>query len=316
MTLWPENLTILSNNKIAQASSSLINKYKKLLHSESIPFSATNTTLLKELYIPLADWVSRKNHQPYILGINGAQGSGKTTFSKILKMVIENLYHRSVVIISLDDFYLSKSDRQILGETVHPLLSTRGVPGTHDTARIINFLNSIDAHQFPLTIPIFDKSIDDQKNQSEWKTITNKPDVILFEGWCMGATAENEISLQAPINTLEINEDNNSHWRTYVNQQLNNDYQEIFSHLDGLISLKVPSFDMVLPWRELQEEKLRSSIHAQENQCMSQQQLQRFIMLFERITRRMLEETPKKPTFTLELNNEHQIENCIYNANN
>ena len=76
-------------------------------------------------------------NKPLIIGINGAQGSGKSTLADYIKSYMCAEGH-SAVSLSLDDFYLTREERFQLSRDTHPLLATRGVPGTHDTALAIN----------------------------------------------------------------------------------------------------------------------------------------------------------------------------------
>ena len=70
--------------------------------------------------------------------VSGPQGSGKTTFAGIIK---EELIKKKlkVLVLSIDDFYLSKKDRLQLSKKISPLFITRGVPGTHN----LNFLKKV-----------------------------------------------------------------------------------------------------------------------------------------------------------------------------
>jgi D-glycerate 3-kinase len=63
-----------------------------------------------------------------IIAINGSQGSGKSTLADYLCTVISERHNISTLALSLDDFYLTKTERLKLALDVHPLLATRGVP--------------------------------------------------------------------------------------------------------------------------------------------------------------------------------------------
>ena len=86
-------------------------------------------------------------------------------------------------------------------------------------------------------------------------TTIGRPDVILFEGWCVGARPQSEAELQPPINELERRADPDARWRRYVNERLGSDYKDLFGHLDRLLMLEVPSLDKVVEWRLLQERR-------------------------------------------------------------
>jgi len=313
--LWPDALKILTTKEKYNITNKHIAQYKKLLTNELIPLSNRNVKLLSEFYIPLATWIMQQATSPFVLGINGAQGSGKSTFAKILKQILMSEFKLSVVILSIDDLYLSKNDRLKLSKSTHPLLATRGVPGTHDITLGINLLEQLKAgDQFPIHIPVFDKSNDDRADQIYWQTINHQPDIILFEGWCVGAIAENEDSLNAPINDLEENQDSDCKWRKYVNNHLNTDYQLLFSKIDSLIMLKAPDFNKIIEWRTLQENKLKQQIGNQHsNASMSEEEIKHFIMHYERITRNTLNEMPDRATLVFEVDKNHCISNTVYN---
>ena len=250
-------------------------------------------------------------HKPLLLGINGAQGSGKSTLTKILQALLEKGFSKRVVSLSIDDLYLRRSEREQLARDIHPLLVTRGVPGTHDVALAKDLLSKLkQGTQQRITIPVFDKALDDRADEALWQQVSGPVDIAIFEGWCVGVAAEDSQALQKPINRLEAEEDPDGVWRNYVNEQLKGPYQELFSLIDKLIMMKVPSMENVFEWRSLQEQKLRVARQDETSatRIMSEQALQRFIMHYERITRRSLQEMPERADVVLELNAEHQIE--------
>ena len=252
------------------------------------------------VYLPLAQWLFQCNEQTgqRLIGINGAQGSGKSTLAKILALLLQQGFDKSVVVLSLDDFYLTRVQRDELAKRVHPLLQTRGVPGTHDVTLAIAVLTALKNAE-PVRLPQFDKSVDDRVASSCWKTQDQPVDIILFEGWCVGALPQTNKQLQQPVNELEAQEDAQGVWRQFVNTRLATDYQTLFALLDTLLMLKVPSFDCVYVWRALQEGRLQ--------QGMSQQQLRRFILHYERLTKHMLNEMPQRADKVLQVGEDHQI---------
>ncbi len=305
--LWPgaELQFDRSHAELAQA-------YRALLNAESLPLELMEH-LLGSLYLPLAHWLAEQHHQtPLLVGINGAQGSGKSTISKLIKCVLEQAFNKSVAILSIDDLYHTKSQREQLAQQVHPLLKTRGVPGTHDTVLAESLLQQLKSAEYEsLSLPVFDKSIDDRLPEDQWQVLDSPVDIVLFEGWCIGARAQADADLDTPINTLEANEDTEAVWRRYVNQRLSREYSQLFSLLDRLIMLKIPSMQKVFDWRELQEQKLRQQCIESGrdlDDLMDSEALARFIMHYERITRFSLEEMPDRADVVLELNNQHQVE--------
>ena len=76
-------------------------------------------------------------------------------------------------------------------------------------------------------IPKFDKSIDDRANKKKWQKIKKRPNIIIFEGWCVGARNQNNKNLKKSLNEIEKKHDINLKWRKIVNKYLKNQYQKI-----------------------------------------------------------------------------------------
>lgn len=264
--------------------------------------------LIREWFAPLAETI--KSHQksakrPLIVGINGAQGSGKSTLGACLQFLLEQQHLRAVS-LSLDDFYFTRNERQRLAEGIHPLLATRGVPGTHDIALARKTLSDLLHQHLPVFIPRFNKAADDRYPPEFAECINEPVDIILLEGWCLGASAEDETALAAPVNELEADEDPNGDWRRYVNEQLARFYPSLFDLVDIWIMLRAPSFDCVFNWRLEQENKLRDRAQNQ-SRVMNEQQLSRFIKFYQRITQNTLDTLPGRVHYLFELNAERQI---------
>ncbi len=225
-----------------------------------------------------------------LVGLSGPQGSGKTTTAARLR---QSLGARGLTcaVLSLDDFYLTRAERARLAASVHPLLATRGVPGTHDVAMMTTTLRTLAMAQPGQTTPLpsFDKAQDDRAAREDWPNFTGRPDVIILEGWCVGAAPQAAEALSTPINDLEAVEDADGAWRAFVNAQLAGDYRAFYAGFDSLVALIAPSFECVYAWRAQQEAalKLRSPNGAH---VMSDAQLARFIAHYERITRAMIED--------------------------
>jgi D-glycerate 3-kinase len=259
---------------------------------------------------PLLDQFSQQyqaQHQPQIWGINGCQGSGKSTLADYLCSMVAERHGVTTANLSLDDFYLPLEDRLKLAETVHPLLATRGVPGTHDIGLAINTLKQLvtDAET---RIPRFDKSRDDRAAETDFDRVQGPAALIILEGWCLGAQPQTEADLQHPINDLERLEDNQGIWRQYINRALAGDYQQLFAMVDQLIMLRAPSFDTVFQWRWQQETKLLNK-HRNTDRAglMTEQQVLRFIQYFQRITEQSLEQLPAYSQYLFQLEQDRQI---------
>ena len=166
----------------------------------------TKDKMIKSYLIPVCFWISQKanSKKPYFVGLAGGQGSGKTTISSLIKIILEKYFRLNVFKVSIDDFYKTRKERSILSNKVHPMLMTRGVPGTHDVKIMLDFFKNSKSKNFKsIKLPSFNKAVDDRSPQKNWYNIKEQPDVIIFEGWCVGARAEVNKTLKKPINSLE-----------------------------------------------------------------------------------------------------------------
>ncbi len=270
---------------------------------------------LKKSYIPISFWIEKKYKEKgktLFLGLSGGQGSGKTTTTAILKIILNKFFKRNVYITSIDHFYKTFHERNMLSKQVHSLLKTRGVPGTHDIDLVKNFFTNIKKNKFKkLKIPKFDKSTDDRLNYKYWSRINKKPEIVLFEGWCVGAKPQSNNLIKKPINILEAKEDKNLIWRKYVNEKLKKKYKKVFSMIDHFLFMKVPNFDMVFKWRLLQEQKLKERSNLSKK-IMTHNQIKRFIMFYQRITLQMIKDLSKSASIIIFLNKNHEIKKVLY----
>ena len=317
--LWPSRGPGARGAEPVRPREALQALFAELIQQEDLAGEHSPASLFDSLYFPMAAWLADQYvDSPLLVGINGGQGSGKSTLCKMLKILLESGFDRRVVVISIDDLYLPRSQRQRLASRVHPLLVTRGVPGTHDVGLALEILSALKRGEpGRIDIPVFDKAMDDRAEPSRWQSIEAPVDIILFEGWCVGARAQTEQQLERAINILEASEDTGRQWRRYVNSQLAGPYAELFGLIDILIMLKVPSMDHVFEWRLLQENKLKQSLEDKPEAAkhiMTKKQLNRFIMHYERITRVSLGEMSARADLVLELNPEHQVSRVILNG--
>ena len=268
--------------------------------------------MIKSFLIPISFWISKRvnKKKPLIIGLAGGQGSGKTTISSILTLILQRYFKLNIFKVSIDDFYKTRKDRKLLSKKKHPLLMTRGVPGTHDIDLMLNFFKKIKNKKFKnLQVPKFDKAIDDRCIKKLWYKINSKPDVVIFEGWCVGAKAQTSIQLKKPINSLEKLYDQDAKWRSYVNNQLKTKYKTLFKQLDGLLYLKAKNFNLLREWRLKQERKLWLQTKNKKNlKIMSSNDIINFMQTYQRITQQMFRDALKSSSMIMNLNSNHQIQ--------
>ncbi len=265
--------------------------------------------LVEDHYSHLAEWLMNKRQpgRTFFLGINGAQGTGKTTLAAYLQLALEQGCGWRVAVLSIDDFYLTKSERIQLAENIHPLLATRGVPGTHDIKMLTDCIERLRALEpnATMALPRFDKSLDDRAESDSWLTVSGPIDLIVLEGWCVGSMPQSKEALREAINYLEEHKDTSGDWRLYVNEQLEGPYAELFARMNALVFLQAPDFDAIYRWRVEQEEKLaRISGHGAAG-IMDREQISDFIQHYERLTRANIAGLPKTADVILELDDNH-----------
>ena len=232
-----------------------------------------------------------------VIGLGGGQGAGKTTLSNLI-VAAGALRGERIVVLGIDDFYLPKAARLKLAREQHPLLETRGPPGTHDIGRLIAVLDQLSLAKTDVHVPRFDKGIDDRIGD---EVVAKDADRILVEGWCIGAHPLPRTELSEPINDLERTEDPTRAWRNYMANALEESYQSLNDKLDSLIYLKVPDMDCVRKWR-LDQERERDA-----GQRMSLAEVNRFVQYYERITLWMLRSTSFRADVVVGLDTNHRV---------
>ncbi len=280
--------------------------FGRLLESRGI--AAGNAASLRAAVEALAEWVvaCKATRQTVVVGMSGAQGSGKSTLAALLAWYLRGALGLRVALLSLDDIYLTRAQRQELARSVHPLFATRGVPGTHDVKLGLAILSKLRRTSGVVRLPAFDKATDDRRARQTWATVELPVDVVLFEGWCLGATAQDDRQLEVACNEFEQEHDPDGSWRRAVNRALSGPYAQLFSQLDVLVYLRVPSFEHALRWRTEQEQRLRARTDAGAG-LMSDSEVRRFVCYFERLTRHMLRTMPTIADRTVTISDDHRL---------
>ena len=292
-------------------------KYLNFLSSQEVMSEPFRDKIgqFNRFYLPISKMINDeylKKKQTRIIGLTGGQGTGKSTISNILKIILKETYNLETVIFSIDDFYKTLQERKNMSDKISDLFLTRGVPGTHDTKMLYRCLKNLKTKKFKkMRIPKFDKSIDDRLRQNKWIKVKRKPNIVIFEGWCVGVVSQKKKDLIIPVNKLEKQKDRKKIWRRQVNLELKKNYKKIFDLIDKLIFLKVPSFKFVFRWRLLQEKKLR--ITSKGNKTMSDKEIKNFIMYYERLTKHMLKTLPETADTVISIDKKHRLKSIKFN---
>ena len=255
--------------------------------------------------LPIIDYIINTNDKKFI--ISGSQGVGKSTLSKLLKKVIERTSLQQVMLLSIDDYYLSKKNRYQLASQVHPLLLTRGVPGTHDIKKLKEHIKQFNKKQFPIITPTFNKLKDDITKKT---TTYSKADILILEGWCCGAKPIAKNYLHRNLNNIEKRFDKNFKWRNYYNIKLKMEYQKIFNSFDKLIYLQPPSFQSVLKWRYAQEKN--NAKKTKTKNFMNKNATKSFISYYEKLTKWMIQNMPANADMLIKVDKNQKIKKIIY----
>jgi D-glycerate 3-kinase len=277
---------------------------ERLIEAEGLP--AEYREIAERYWRPLSEeiaerYIENPGGAPLIVGVNGAQGSGKSTLCKFLEVLL--VEHNQIgVTVSLDDFYLTRAERLAAAADHHPLFATRGVPGTHDVELGMAILDRLLAGK-DVDLPIFDKAIDDRAAQT--RRVEGPVQVLLFEGWCVGAAPQPAADLRKPVNELERSEDADATWRLEINRRLATDYAALFARIDLLVMLKVPNFEAVRAHRRLQERKLGAN-NPGGPAVMDDAALERFLAHYQRLTEWMFVEMPARADILVEIDRDQR----------
>lgn len=244
------------------------------MNKEAHPFYSSSDQ--KRYINPLLESILRKynKNKTTIIGIQGGQGTGKTTLARFLQ---EKLRKKGYVVesFSIDDFYTSYKERKRLAQHYpnNPYYQIpRGMPGTHRVKELLHTLQNINEGR-PFTIPAFDKSLHQGAGDviGERK-VTKRVDFVFFEGWCVGlpAISEKELKRICTKNTIFLP----SGYKIML--QFLKKYRSLWKYVDYIIMLKPQHSELHLKWRRQQEQELQQ----QKGNGMSQKQMEQFVSPF------------------------------------
>lgn len=239
-----------------------------------------------------------------VLAISGLQGSGKSTLAAQVVALAGQRGLRAAT-LSIDDVYLGHAQRAHLARSVHPLLSTRGPPGTHDLPLAHATFDAIAAGK-PLALPRFDKLADDRVPPAGWPRVEGALDLLVFEGWFLGTPAQAEAALEPPLNALEREHDADGRWRHWCNQALANDYPALWQRCDRLWFLRPPDFAVVPRWRWEQEQHLQAAEPGRAG--MGRAGIERFVQYYERVSRQALRTLPALADRVIALDDQRRVQ--------
>ena len=275
----------------------------------SAPFAESYVQWYAGVVQHLAGW-ARTFARPPIIGVSGCQGSGKSTLVTLMAQMMCQLHGVATVVLSLDDFYLTKDERRQIAADIHPLLMTRGVPGTHDVPLLLRTIEQLRAGD-RVSLPVFDKASDDRAAIQDWRTSDPGTELIILEGWCVGLSPQPTEQLATPVNDLEREQDADLVWRQATNQQLSGPYAALFAELDALLFLQAPYFDAVLEWRWEQEQQLsaryQSAHPADRDPTMSRDDVVTFISYYQRLTEHALATLPQQADYVWALARDRSV---------
>ena len=259
---------------------------------------------INQYIVPIIKNINDSKNDKFIIA--GSQGSGKSTLTAVLKLVLEKFYKKKVMLLSIDVYYLSKNKRLELSNKIHPLLITRGVPGTHNIAALKKDIINFQKKKFPIVAPLFNKLKDDISSK---KKIIKKAEILLLEGWCCGSSSISREYLFKNINRLESTLDKNKLWRQYYNSQLQKDYKKVFSLFDQQIYIQAPSFTYILKWRYTQEKK--NALKSKDKKFMKKTDLRKFIQHYEKLTKWMIKTMPAKADMLIKIDKNQKIKKVV-----
>jgi D-glycerate 3-kinase len=237
-------------------------------------------SLLWTFWLPLAINLAETRQElgrTPIQGILGGQGTGKSTLTQVLSLLLKHLGYTTAV-ISLDDLYKTYADRQQLQET-DPRLIWRGPPGTHDVDLGLKVLeqclqkNNTDT----ILIPRFDKSAYQGIGERGDPEMITSADLVLFEGWFVGVRPLPDTiwSGDRSFHPAIITEDKDFLFAQDCNERLK-DYIPLWDKLDRLLVLYPEDYQLSKQWRREAEQKMM----AQERTGMSDLEIEEFVTYF------------------------------------
>ena len=219
------------------------------------------------------------------------------------------------ITVSIDDFYMPHSEFQARKQT-SPTLTLhhgRGLPGTHDIALGLHVLSSLKQGIFPVRIPRYDKSayngVGDRCPESEWLSVQDCRDVVLFEGWMLGfRSITNASRLQTVADDFRVSIEQVE----AINHHLQSYQEHWYPSLDAFVHLDTQDINIVYAWRLQQEQDLRQ--HSGK-QCMADEEVKHFVDRFMICYRLYWPNLSLQPQSILSADRQHRCMQICIDAN-
>jgi D-glycerate 3-kinase len=241
--------------------------------------------------------------RPWLLGIGGAPGTGKSTLARLLAHLARSTGAQEPFVLSLDDYYQSRERRSRLAAEVHPLLLHRGVPGTHDVERLFRDVDALLHGLAPVVeTPCFDKSSDDRMQQTRVLETGGQPGGVILEGWFLGLEPQSLAALEQPVSDFEQERDPEGAWRAHVNAALEDFHRRFAERATAQWLLQSPDWGTVAVWRWQQEQELPIDRRLLKNPAA----VAEFLRPFERLVRHQLATGERKADLVLVLDRQHR----------
>jgi D-glycerate 3-kinase len=235
-----------------------IQSYSEIIKTCNLLDVQVNERLLLtfwNLWIPLAIKIASQRKQlarTIIQGILGGQGTGKTTLTRVIKVLLEYL-NCSCLCLSIDDLYKTYAERQKLLQQ-DPRLIKRGPPGTHDVQLGIEIFDKLlnSQSERKISIPRFDKSLYNGEGDRVEPELVPPVHIVLFEGWFVGVRpVEEEVFDRAPEPIISQEDklfaiDSNNRLKEYL---------PLWDKLDSLIVFYPKDYRFSKDWRKEAEHK-------------------------------------------------------------
>lgn len=240
---------------------------------------------------------------PWLLGLGGAPGTGKSTLAGMLVAVDKKLREDhsarpepAIIVLSLDDYYLSRAERGELARDIHPELAQRGIPGTHDLQRLFEDIDLLlEGHTGPLNLPAFNKALDDRSPHGRDIVLDGRPARIILEGWLIGIpplahTTARHSSPDEAFGSVQ----------RYMSMQLKMLHQDFTARTSALWTLTAPDFATVCQWRWRQEQDLT------EPMLQSRADVKAFLQPFAPFIKHQLKHAGDDADLVIELDRDHR----------